>query len=163
MLYIGADAVADNLREAARRARAKPARGGTPNGLFGRMALADAPGELGGLADRLTVLLPWGSLLAAVVLPEDDGLRRLRQICAPGAELRIVVGIDPIADAATRLPPLDDAALRALPARYAAAGFEVTAERISPETVAALGTTWAAKLARGRAARVFAAIAGHAR
>lgn len=84
---VGIDANADNLRTASRRAGASEARGGLPNLLFGRLALERAPGALEGLADRLSVLLPWGSLLRAAAGGEPEGLRRLRGLCAPGAEL----------------------------------------------------------------------------
>ena len=63
---MGVDAAAEALREPSRRALPKPARGGMANVRFGVLALERAPGELAGLADTLTVLLPWGSLLAAV-------------------------------------------------------------------------------------------------
>jgi hypothetical protein len=89
-LVIGVDANVDALRESSRRFAVKPARGGLPNALLGRLALADAPGELVGLADSLTVLLPWGSLLRAVAVPDRDALRALRRICRTGAELRVV-------------------------------------------------------------------------
>jgi trans-aconitate methyltransferase len=87
LLVVGIDANADNLRTASRRAGASEARGGLPNLLFGRLALERAPGALEGLADRLSVLLPWGSLLRAAAGGEPEGLRRLRGLCAPGAEL----------------------------------------------------------------------------
>ena len=75
-LVIGVDAVVENLRVQARKLAGKPARGGLPNALLGRLALADAPGALEGLADRLTVLLPWGALLAAVARPDAGGSGR---------------------------------------------------------------------------------------
>jgi 16S rRNA (adenine(1408)-N(1))-methyltransferase len=49
-----------------------------PNLLFGRLALEGAPGGLEGLAGRLSVLLPWGSLLRAAAGADPEGLRRLR-------------------------------------------------------------------------------------
>lgn len=162
MLFIGTDAVADNLREASRRARAKPARGGTPNALFGRLSLADAPGAMAGLADRLTVLLPWGTLLAAVARPESIALGRLHALCAPAAEVRLVFGHDPVRDAAAALPRQDDDALVALCGHYLASGFDVRARRLAASEVAAIGTTWAAKLSRSSATRVFVEIAGRA-
>ena len=75
---IGVDAVVDNLRVQARKLSAKPARGGLANALLGRMALADAPGALEGLADHLTALLPWGALLGAVAQPDVGALAALR-------------------------------------------------------------------------------------
>src|SRR5213079_1494518 len=94
---IGVDAAVEALRETSRKLAAKPARGGLPNALCGRLALAEAPG---GLADRLTVLLPWGELLAAVARPDVGALARLRGLCREGAELRVVFGHGPKVDAA---------------------------------------------------------------
>jgi hypothetical protein len=81
-LFVGVDAISENMREVSRRSG--------PNSVFGRLALEDAPGELVGFADRLTVLFPWGSLLRAVMLAEPDGLARLRSICRPAADVRFV-------------------------------------------------------------------------
>jgi 16S rRNA (adenine(1408)-N(1))-methyltransferase len=149
---VGVDANADNLRRASRRAAAAPARGGLPNLLFGRLALEHAPGALAGLADRLSILLPWGSLLRAVAVGEPDGLGRLRALCAPDAEIEIVLGDD----------DLDGVPAEALPARYADAGLAVSAEPVGAAEVAALGTTWAKRLARPDPERRFWRLSGRA-
>jgi 16S rRNA (adenine(1408)-N(1))-methyltransferase len=118
--------------------------------LLGRLALERAPGELRGLADRLTVLLPWGSLLRAVTSGDEASLRRLRGLCAPGARVEIVVG-----DGDDGLPSPDG-----LPERYREAGFEVAAERVPAAEVAALGTTWAKRLAGSSPDRSFWRLSG---
>ena len=150
LLVVGVDANADNLRPASRRAAAAPARGGLPNLRFGRLALEEAPGALAGLAGRLTVLLPWGSLLAAVASGDREGLGRLRALCAPGAEVEIVVGEGDL----DGLPP------DALQARYAAAGLAVSVAPATAAAVEALGTTWAKRLARSDPARRFWRLGG---
>lgn len=159
---IGVDASADGLREVARRLAAKPARGGLANALLGVLALAQAPGELAGLADSLTVLLPWGSLLRAVATPEPPALARLHALCKPGARLRVVFGYgagDP-ADVQT-LPALDDDAhLAALAHAHAAAGLAVRARRMARDEVGELPTTWARKLAFSGHARRFVELTG---
>ena len=103
-LVIGVDATAEGLRDASRRLAAKASRGGLPNSLLGRLSLADAPGELAGLADSLTVLLPWGSLLAAVARPNEAALRSLRALCKAGAQVRVLFGygVEPEGAAALR-------------------------------------------------------------
>jgi hypothetical protein len=98
------------------------------------------------------VLLPWGSLLRAVAGGEPEGLRRLRGLCAPGAEIEIVVSE---AD-------LDGAGPGALAAGYAETGLAVTARRATADEVAALGTTWAKRLARSNPRRRFVRLAGTA-
>src|SRR5207244_9186561 len=104
----------------------------TANSLFGRLALEDAPGELVGFADRLTVLFPWGSLLRAVSLPEPDGLARLRGICRPAAEVSFLfeLGSDP----------------HDLERVYCDSGFALSGTPVPVESARALPTTWAKKL-----------------
>jgi 16S rRNA (adenine(1408)-N(1))-methyltransferase len=164
---IGVDAAVEALRETSRRLAAKPARGGLPNALCGRLALADAPGELAGLADRLTVLLPWGELLGAVARPDVGGLARLRGLCREGAEVRVVFGYgaeaDPAAVGGLALPEVTEARLAMLEARYREAGFEVRARRTTLEEVRALPTTWAKRLAFSGRARTFVEVRGGAR
>jgi len=125
VLFVGVDAIADNLRDASRR--------GGSNELFGRLALEDAPGELAGLANRLTVLFPWGSLLRAVAVAEPDALARLRALCRPGAEVRFLF----------ELASPDS---RALEDRYLQAGLALSGRPLSLEEARALPTTWAKKL-----------------
>ena len=151
----------------ARKLAANPARGGLPNALLGRLALADAPGALEGLADRLTVLLPWGALLAAVARPEADGLAALRAICREGAAVRFVFGYGTEADG-TRVKELalpaidDDGGLGALCAQYRAAGFAVRARGVGISEIRALPTTWAKRLAFSGRERPFVEVNGRA-
>jgi hypothetical protein len=152
-LLIGVDANGENLRPAARKA----AREGATNVLFGRLSLEQAPGELAGITDRLTVLLPWGSLLRAVALADPVPLAALRGLCKPGAQVHLVFGYGG-ADA-VELPPLEDGV--ALAARYRQAGFAVRARPLSAEGVRALATTWAGKLGWGRE-RPFVELTGRA-
>ena len=155
------------MRETLRKLGGKPARGGLPNALCCRLELADALGELAGLADRLTVLLPWGGLLAAVARPDIAGLSGLRRLCRDGAELRVVFGYGPGVDAAAirdlALPELTDATLATLAGRYRNAGFVVSADRLPVDDVRALPTTWAKRLAFSGRDRVFVDVRGHAK
>jgi 16S rRNA (adenine(1408)-N(1))-methyltransferase len=168
LLVIGIDANAASLRDVSRRAAAKPARGGLPNALFGRLALEELPGELTGIADAVTVLLPWGSLLRAVALPHPAALARVRALCRPGAALRIVLGYHERAEGgvvrAAGLRPIEDPTLALdLAAGYLAAGFAVAIRPLPSAEVRALPTTWAKKLAFSGRQRLFLEIAGRAR
>jgi 16S rRNA (adenine(1408)-N(1))-methyltransferase len=155
---VGVDAVADNLREASRLAARKPARGGTPNALFGRMSLEQAPGALAGLAHALTVHLPWGSLLRAVALAEPEALARLRALCRPGASVRIVFGYEQTVDGgsiAGDLPPLTDGWASTLERRYGDLGWPCRVRPIGAGGLVDLPTTWAGKLAHAGRERRF--------
>ena len=163
---IGVDATAEGLRDASRRLVAKPSRGGLPNALLGRLALADAPGELLGLAHSLTVLLPWGSLLAAVARPDALALRSLRGLCKSDARVRVLFGYGVATEQAAMrelaLPPLDATTLAGLDRAYDDAGFAVTARFAASDEVRALATTWAKRLAYSGHERRFIEIDGRA-
>jgi 16S rRNA (adenine(1408)-N(1))-methyltransferase len=150
-LFIGVDANAAGLRDLSGRA----AREGRRNVAYVRAAAEALPPELEGIADRLTVVLPWGSLLAAVALPSVQVLRGLRRICQPGALVTVVLGSDPSRDQAELrrlgLPPLevDDLAARITPG-YEEAGLRIERVRaMSAEEVAGFPTTWVRRLAFG--------------
>jgi 16S rRNA (adenine(1408)-N(1))-methyltransferase len=156
-LFLGLDASAAGLREYSVRA----ARAGVTNVVYVRAAVESLPPELQGVADRLTVILPWGSLLAAVARPSPPLLLGIAALCRPGATLTVVVGIDPSRDvteaARLGLPALDRAHLDGpLTAAYAAAGLEITSIRaLTPGELAAWPSTWAKTLAHGRPRPVF--------
>ena len=96
------------------------------------------------------MLLPWGSLLQAVAGAEPDGLARLRGLCAPGAEVEVVVSEG----------DLDGRAPEELRRRYAAADLEIAVRVAAAAEVAALGTTWAKRLARSDPERRFRRLSG---
>jgi hypothetical protein len=141
VLFLGVDAVADNLRAASRHAGS--------NALFGRLALADAPGELAGIADRLTVLFPWGSLLAAVAGRDRAGLTKLRGTCRAGAAVRFLfeLGSGP----------------GELPHLLAGAGLDLRGRPVPVEEARSLPTAWAKKLGYSGRRRAFWEFRGVAR
>jgi 16S rRNA (adenine(1408)-N(1))-methyltransferase len=165
LLVIGVDANAQGLRETSRRLAAKPARGGLPNAWLARLALADAPGTLAGLADALTVLLPWGSLLRAAAGRDQPALSALRAFCKPGAELRVLFGYGPQTDAAAirdlGLPALDAPEMSSeLERAYRSSGFSVAARGVGGDVVRSLPTTWAKRLAYSGHERRFVEVTG---
>ena len=148
------------MSEVSQHAARKPARGGVPNALFGRLSLEEAPGHLLGLADVLTVLLPWGSLLRAVAAP-NSGLRKLAAISKRGGRVHFLYGYGSRESAALGLPELGDShVLSHLENAYAAAGLQVEARYAAPEYVASVESTWAKKLAFSPRARAFIEMRG---
>ena len=167
-LVIGVDSSADLMRAISHRASRKAARGGLANAIFGRLSLEEAPGELFQLADALTVLFPWGSLLRAVAAPEVGALRKLATVATPGARVWFLYGYEARRDARAveplRLPDLEDsAALRALEADYLDAGIEVRAQYATRAKIAAVPSTWAKKVAFSQADRTFVEVRGNVR
>ena len=145
------------MRELSGRAH----RSGAANLLYVRAAVEDLPAELTGVADRVSVVLPWGSLLAAVARPSPPALRSIRALCQPRAMLTVLLGVDAVRDGAEAarlgLPPLDAAWLAGpLAAEYAASGFTIERVRqLEPRDLARWPSTWARRLAHGHARSVF--------
>jgi 16S rRNA (adenine(1408)-N(1))-methyltransferase len=150
-LFVGLDANAAGLRHFSGRAdRARLA-----NLLYVRAAIEDLPSELTGVADQITVVLPWGSLLAAVACPSATLLRGIFGLCQRDALLTVVFGVDPVRDRTEiqrlGLPSVTDAHLASrLAEGYADAGFTLTSVRpMSREEVIHMPSTWARRLAHG--------------
>jgi hypothetical protein len=156
-LFIGIDPSTAGLRRLSGRAE----RDRLANLVYVRAAVESLPAELAGAADRVTIILPWGSLLAAVARPSVDALRGIRALCQPRATLTILLGVDADRDRAeaTRLglPVLAEPHLRGLLATaYAAAGLAVTSIRSAgADELAGWPSTWARRLAFGLTRPVF--------
>lgn len=154
-LFIGIDANAAGLRELSNRAfRAR-----VPNLLYVRAAAEDLPTELAGLADRVSVVLPWGSLLAAVARPSVSVLSGVRALCQPDAKLTVVLALDADRDRSQvqRLglaTPLGDDLESRLTHGYREAGFRILSLRTSEE-LRRWPSTWASRLAWGRSQSVW--------
>ena len=150
--YIGIDPNARPLEKISEKIHRKPAKGGAPNVLFIQAAVEDLPSELSGVADEVHVHFPWGSLLRAVATGEVAVLTNLRRICAPGALLEIVIGLDPERDQ-TEIERLCLTSLsiefidNQLAPNYRVAGFE-TIERgiLSASEWPEFNTSWAKRL-----------------
>jgi hypothetical protein len=117
---------------------------------------ADAlTGELPGIADRLTVILPWGSLLRVVASPESASLESLRRLCASNAKVEIVFSYDRKRDAGEGGPlgcgGIEERHVQGvLRESYERAGFRIVSiESISREELVSYQTTWAGRLAFG--------------
>lgn len=151
-LFVGVDANAAGLR--AFSARAEHER--LPNLLYVRAAVEALPQALNGVADRLSVVFPWGSLLAAVARPSPEVLRAMRALCRPGARLAVVLGVDPVRDArelerlGLQSPAIDRLAAR-LAEGYALAGFApASVRRASRADLERWPSTWVRRLGPDR-------------
>lgn len=150
--YIGIDPNVRPLEKISEKIYRKPSKGGAPNVLFIQAAIEDLPPELDGVADELHVHFPWGSLLRAVATGEVSMLQNLRRICAPGALLEVVIGLDLARDQSEMerlgLTPLSLEFIdQTLVPRYAAAGFAITERGIIPGAEwPEFNTSWAKRL-----------------
>ena len=150
--YIGIDPNARPLEKISEKIHRKPAKGGAPNVLFIQAAVEDLPAELNGVADEVHVHFPWGSLLRAVATGEVAVLQNLRRICAPGALLEVVIGLDPARDQSEidRLgltPPTIEFIDEQLRPNYVTAGFQIIERGIlAASEWPEFNTSWAKRL-----------------
>ncbi|HYN18128.1 MAG TPA: hypothetical protein VEY96_08595, partial [Actinomycetes bacterium] len=141
-LVVGVDASAAALAEASRRAGRRPERGGLPNALFVVAAAEALPPELDGLADRVTVHFPWGSLLRGLLGADPAIMAGLVRVMRPGATLSMLVS-STARDSRAGVEPIGEPALAALAVDYGHHGLAVTRVRpATPADVAATRSTW---------------------
>ena len=145
--YIGIDPNTHPLEKISEKIHRKPAKGGAPNVLFIQSAVEDLPAELNGVANEVHVHFPWGSLLRAVSTGDVEVMRNLRRVCAEGALLEVVIGIDPVRDKTEieRLGIKPEFIDDVLVENYRAAGFEIVETGLSSQS---LDTSWAKRLQR---------------
>ena len=143
------------------RATRRPAKGGLPNAMFIQAAVEDLPEELDGIAGKIHINFPWGSLLRAVATGDVVVLASLRRIAAENARLEIVIGIDVEKDtselARLQIPDFTADHLRTeLIARYESADFSVIdCRELVKSEWSRIETTWARRLGVSESRRVF--------
>jgi 16S rRNA (adenine(1408)-N(1))-methyltransferase len=117
--------------------------------------------DLGGIANRVSVILPWGTLLRGIALPEISLLGHVRRLCVPDAPVEIVLSYDDRWDGGQQgrfgFAPIHESHVRgALAESYERAGFRLTSiETISQSDLRRYETTWATRLAFSRPREVW--------
>lgn len=149
------------LTRIAWQSKRKPSRGGAPNLLCLAEAAEGLSRELPGIADRVSVILPWGRLLRSVAQPDLADLRNIAALCQAEATMEIVFSYDPDIDAQEGGPlrrlVVDEAhVIRELPRVYRLAGLAVTeVKRLPLADLRNYSTTWARRLSFGREREVW--------
>lgn len=149
-LVVGLDASVDAMRHAAARASAKPRRGGAPNALFVWAPVEQLPAELDGVTE-VHALMPWGSLLRALVAPDEGVLSLVAQRCATAATFLITLNLrawrPPVPEVGGTAEPTPESALAELAPAYARAGWILaTADYLNEPQIAQLSTSWTKRL-----------------
>lgn len=145
-LVIGIDADAASMAESARRAARPPRRGGLANALFAVAAAEAMPGELAGVADRVTVTLPWGSLLRGVLGREASVAAGLAALLRPAATLEILLAPSP-RDRLDGLPTDPGEVAQAVAGAFGLVGLQLAEARLATEAeLRATNSTWAKRL-----------------
>lgn len=136
---IGIDACRENLRVRTLRT--------PPNALYLIANVLALPAELNGVATRLTVNFPWGSLLDALLGKEPACVARLAALARPEAQIEVRLNAGALAEAGW---PLEEGA-RQVRRTLQATGFEIQPlVALGPRELRACPTTWAHRLAFGR-------------
>jgi 16S rRNA (adenine(1408)-N(1))-methyltransferase len=148
-LVIGVDASAAAMATASRRAAARPGRGGLPNALFVVAAVEALPSALAGVADLVTVHLPWGSLLRGLLGADPAVMTGLTGSMRPGATLAMLLS-STARDRGAGVAPIQEASLPAVTEAYRRYGLTVTeAREATAADVAAAHSTWGRRLGAG--------------
>ena len=135
-----------------RRSAGKAARDRLANALFVVASVEALPRELEAVADHVSILFPWGSLLRGIVAGTPGTLNAIADLLRPGAEVTAMWSIADRDRGRVAIEPLaaDDLALSA-----ARCGLVVIEQRTAaPDEIDAAGSTWAKRLRAGRAREV---------
>ena len=145
-LAVGVDSDRNALREAAKLAERKPARGGAPNALHVAARAEELPQELHGAADWITIYFPWAALLRMILSGDEQLVQMLSALAAPQARLSIVLNAEAAPDGFNRPEPATVS--RSLEEPLNAAGFRLTKSDWS-DAAAAPPSTWGGRLVKG--------------
>jgi 16S rRNA (adenine(1408)-N(1))-methyltransferase len=136
---IGVDTCRDNLRKISRKAPS--------NALYVIANALALPGELGGMASKVTINFPWGSLLTGLLDGEPMLMEGLLAIARPGATLEIRLNAGALTEAGHTL---ESGGARVQQALHEG-GFDVRElVRLDARELRRCHTTWAKRLAYGR-------------
>lgn len=137
-LVVGVDTCREPLRERSRAA--------APNALFVIANALALPGELDGLAHRVSINFPWGSLLEGLVAGDVGLLGGLNRVTRPDALLEVRLNGGAVAE----LGLTPEACLERVQHTLSAAGWWCgPATQLQRRQLRSLPTTWARRLAHG--------------
>lgn len=154
---IGIDAAGDAMRQVSQKAAAKPERGGASNALFVWASVENLPPELCAIASEITINYPWGSLLKALVEPNQETLKGIAQLARPGSLLTMLINISVFENheycQKLGLPLFTLEKSKAhLTSCYRKAGIDLTRFQILNQNIPHR-TTWGQKLTQGSGSR----------
>lgn len=156
-LFIGVDPSQAQLEKYSKKALKTK----VTNCLFVLGSIELLPEELFGLATKVTVILPWGSLLSSIALPNSEAPKKLYDLLKESGELEILFGYAH----ETEPSEVDRLGLENLSLEYVKAnvvpnflnvGFQgVTISPLQKETLKNFDSTWSKKLSFGQERPLF--------
>ena len=138
------------MAESSRHAAGPARKGGLPNVAFILAAAEAPPAGLCGIAERVTVQFPWGSLLRGCVGLDEAVAAGVAALVADQGCVDLLLA--PAGRDGLEGIPTDSAAIAAaVGATFTPFGFELACARAAtPEEVIASGSTWARRLGASR-------------
>ena len=145
-LALGIDSDRDSLRQAAKLAERKPARGGAANARYIAASAESLPAELRGIADWLTIYFPWSALLRVILAGDDAVTEIVAHLASDRSRLSIVLNAEAPPEGFAPLTPA--AVQQSLKSPLKQASFRVTrCEWLDASD--APPTTWSGRLVKG--------------
>jgi len=161
VFFIGVDSAAGNMMEYSSKALKKPGKGGLANILYVAASAENLPPQMQGIAGKIFIILPWGSLLEGIVKGERDILSSIRSIAAPEASLEMFFTYSHLIESGEMdrrdLPELSlDYIENTLASSFMEFGIRILdKEIISNEGLREYETQWAKRLGFGRSRAVY--------
>lgn len=166
-LVIGLDPLAKSMRGMAVRASKKPSRGGVSNVIFVQASIEDIPGsELRGVADEVSVILPWGRLLEGILYDDVSVRDGLVALGHPGTRYTVVLNCEIWVERTPQeyedLPePTPEYVESVIAPRFSAVGLELDeVSYMSRQEIDGIRSSWARRLAHGKAEPRFLLVRG---
>ena len=158
-LYIGADPVEKQLREYS----VKSVRKKLENTVFLASSLENLPITMTEIADKVSVILPWGSLLGQIVNPSKEAINKITALLKVSGELELILGyspdLEPSESDRLELPELtqeyiENVVVRAFETLSGTLKLE-KCELFPKEKLTDIGSNWAKKLAFGKPRQIY--------
>lgn len=152
-LFVGVDPAPKQTEEFSKKA----ARKGVENVLFIVGSFELLPKELMGCADKLYIILPWGTLLKAIAEPTDKDLTTLRGLLKDNAEIEIIFGYDSgLEPTQTNRLELDGIDENKVIQKFGGAGFKLLKSLLlTGSELGELESTWGKRISSTRERRIF--------
>lgn len=157
ILYLGIEPTACNLYEYSKKANKNKVN----NLIYIITSIENMDDELNGLAEKVYVNFPWGSLLEAIVKDIPELLGKIALLGKKGAEYNFTFAYstihEPVEIEKRNLPILTDDYLKSkLSAIYKEVGLIIeTCTNLKPQDINKFGTLWAKKLFLGKSRDVY--------
>jgi 16S rRNA (adenine(1408)-N(1))-methyltransferase len=151
-LFIGIDPSAKQLEIYSKKALRKK----LENILFILGSIENLPDELTGIANKLYVILPWGSLLQSMISPQTESIKKLHDLLKAGGEIEIILGyspdLEPSETKRLELSEINENLIKNTVIPYFESnGFKLLDVRqLQKEELQAFESTWSKKLSHGK-------------